>query len=294
MSRDYFSEYLSFLLIEKGLSKNTILSYQRDLVKLRHFLEKNNKTLLKVHRRDLLEYLKGFYIRGYKPATIARSIAAIRGFYKFLVIDGHLEKSPAELLEAPQKWHSLPKYLSQEEVETLLAQPDENTPAGLRDKAMLELLYATGLRVSELVNVKIQDLNLKIGYLLCLGKGDKERIIPIGDEAKKWLQKYMNESRNLFMKRPVDFLFVNQRGGQLTRQGFWKIIKAYGRQAGIRKNISPHLLRHSFATHLLENGADLRSVQLMLGHSDISTTQIYTFVTQTRLKEIYQKYHPRK
>jgi integrase/recombinase XerD len=293
MSRDFFAEYLNYLLVEKGLSENTLAAYRRDLTRLRDHLERQGIVPVDVGREDLLAYLKTFYLDDYKPSTIARNISALKGFFKFLVMDGHIREDPAELLESPQKWRALPKYLSQEEVERLLGQPDTERPAGLRDKAMLELLYATGLRVSELLRVQLSDLNLEIGYLICLGKGGKERVIPIGDEARSWITRYIREGRNLLMKRPQDWLFMNQRGNAMTRQGFWKIIKAYGAAAGIRKNITPHLLRHSFATHLLENGADLRSVQWMLGHADISTTQIYTFVTRTRLKEIYRKYHPR-
>jgi len=293
MSRDHFAEYLNYLLVEKGLSENSLAAYGRDLTRFRNHLAEKGLDLLTVERETLLVYLKTFYVAGYKPTSIARHISAIKGFYKYLLQDGHIRKDPSELLEAPQKWRALPKYLSPGEVERLLQQPDEGTPAGLRDKAMLALLYATGLRVSELVRARVTDLNLDIGYLICLGKGGKERIIPIGEEAQSWVGRYLREGRNLLMKQALDWLFFNRRGQKMTRQGFWKILKGYGATAGISKNITPHLLRHSFATHLLENGADLRSVQWMLGHADISTTQIYTFVTQTRLQEIYRKYHPR-
>ncbi|MBN2432152.1 MAG: site-specific tyrosine recombinase XerD [Acidobacteria bacterium] len=294
MSRDHIAEYLNYLLVEKGLSENSLAAYGRDLARFQDYLVRNGLDPLGVARENLLVYLKTFYLDHYKPSSIARHISAIKGFYKYLLMDGHIRKDPAELLEAPQRWRALPKYLSQGEVERLLVQPDTGKAAGLRDKAMLELLYATGLRVSELVRVRVTDLNQEIGYLICLGKGGKERIIPIGEEAQAWIGLYLRDGRNLMLKKALDWLFVNRSGQKMTRQGFWKIIKAYGVAAGIRQSITPHLLRHSFATHLLENGADLRSVQWMLGHADISTTQIYTFVTQTRLQEIYRKYHPRE
>lgn len=293
MARDHFAEYINYLTVEKGLSENTLSAYRSDLAKLKAYLDAHQKALAQVERADLLEYLKEFYTNGFKPTSISRNIVSIRGFFRFLLTDGHLAHDPAELLESPKKWLSLPKYLSQKEVDRLLAQPDVSQTAGLRDKAMLELLYATGLRVSELVHVKVQDLNMQIGYLICMGKGKKERIIPVGEQARNWIQTYLREARNLLMKKPGLYLFVNRWGRPLSRQGFWKIIKRYGRLAGIAKPLTPHLLRHSFATHLLENGADLRSLQVMLGHADISTTQIYTYITNTRLKEIYRKFHPR-
>ncbi len=293
MSRDYFQEFLIYLVVEKGLAANTIESYRHDLDRFRKYLEKKGRELTEVERLDLVDYLKELYSSGYKPASIARGVASLRSFFRFLAADGHIRQDPAELLESPKRWQRLPKYLRPDEVDRLLAQADPATPEGLRDKAMLELLYATGLRVSELVKVKVQDLNLQIGYMSCLGKGSKERIIPVGNQARDWILKYIREGRNLLLKEPEPYLFLNRQGKPLTRQGFWKMIKRYGLKAGIAKNITPHLLRHSFATHLLERGADLRSLQLMLGHADISTTQIYTFVTQSRLKEIYKKYHPR-
>ena len=293
MSRDYFQEFLTYLVVEKGLAANTIESYRHDLDRFRKYLEKKGRELTEVERLDLVDYLKELYSSGYKPASIARGVASLRSFFRFLAADGHIRQDPAELLESPKRWQTLPKYLRPDEVDRLLAQADPATPEGLRDKAMLELLYATGLRVSELVKVKVQDLNLQIGYMTCLGKGSKERIIPVGNQARDWILKYIREGRNLLLKEPEPYLFLNRQGKPLTRQGFWKMIKRYGLKAGIVKNITPHLLRHSFATHLLERGADLRSLQLMLGHADISTTQIYTFVTQSRLKEIYKKYHPR-
>jgi integrase/recombinase XerD len=293
MSRDLFQEFLTYLVVEKGLSANTVQSYRHDLDRFRKHLEERGKDLPDVERLDLVDYLKGLYAAGYKPATIARGVASLRSLFRFLAADGHIPKDPAELLESPKRWQTLPKYLRPDEVDRLLEQPDPHTPDGLRDRAMLELLYATGLRVSELTHVKVQDINLQIGYMTCIGKGSKERIIPVGSQARDWIQRYIREGRNLLVREAGPYMFLNRQGHPLTRQGFWKLIKRYGLRAGITRNITPHLLRHSFATHLLERGADLRSLQLMLGHADISTTQIYTFVTQSRLREIYKKFHPR-
>jgi len=293
MSRDLFAEFLQHLTVEKGLAPNSVAAYRTDLKRFRRFLEARGRELVQTERVDLLAYMKELYAAGYKPSSVARSVASLRGLFRFLAGDGHITGDPAELLEAPRRWHTLPKYLSPAEVDALLSRPDPVSPEGLRDKAMLELLYATGLRVTELINVKVPDVNLEIGYIICLGKGSKERIVPVGDQARDWVQRYIREARNLLLNQPEPYLFVNRFGRRMSRQGFWKNIKRYGRDAGIMKNITPHLLRHSFATHLLENGADLRSLQLMLGHADIATTQIYTFVTQSRLKEIYKKYHPR-
>lgn len=291
--RDFFSEYIQYLTVEKGLSRNSVQSYGQDLARFRRFLEERGWDLLSVGRPELLEYLKDLYTSGYRPTSISRSVVSIRLFFRYLHADGHIEENPAALLESPKKWMSLPKYLSAEEVGLLIGQPDTAATAGLRDRAMLELLYATGLRVTELVSVKVQDLNLDVGFISCVGKGDKARLIPAGDQAVEWVRRYMAQARGLLCPRGGPWLFFNQRGSPMTRQGFWKIIKAHGRAAGIKKNITPHMLRHSFATHLLENGVDLRSLQAMLGHADISTTQIYTHVTGLRLREIYKKYHPR-
>jgi integrase/recombinase XerD len=226
--------------------------------------------------------------------SIARNLSAVKMFYRFLVSDGKIQGNPARLLSAPKLPRRLPDVLSSEEVERLLAQPDAPTGRGKRDRAMLELLYATGLRVSELVNLKMANINLEAGYVRTVGKGSKERMVPVGTKALEALKEYLTQGRASFMKkRTSSYLFLNPRGKPLTRQGFWKIIKRYGLAAGIRKKITPHSLRHSFASHLLEHGADLRSVQIMLGHSDISTTQIYTHVTRERLKQIHEKHHPR-
>lgn len=293
MNRDHFAEFFQYLAVEKGLSRNSIQAYRTDLEKLDRFLEQIGKEPGQVDRQDLLGFLKGLYGIGYKPSSIARHVVSLRNFFKFLAADGLIGSNPAELLESPRQWLKLPKYLSQENVDRLLNQPDPETVDGLRDKAMLELLYATGMRVSELVAAKVRDLNLEIGYIVCIGKGDKERIIPVGDRARDWVERYLGQARGHLVRAPVPVLFLSRLGKGLTRQGFWKLIKRHAVSAGIPGNITPHLLRHSFATHLLEHGADLRSLQMMLGHADISTTQIYTHVTQLRLKEIYRRFHPR-
>jgi integrase/recombinase XerD len=221
-------------------------------------------------------------------------VAAIRGFYRFLTIDRRIEHDPADDLHAPRSWPSLPKFLSPEEVDALIAQPDVSTARGVRDRAMIELLYATGLRVSELVSLRPGDLHLDEQFINCIGKGSKERIVPIGDEASRWVRAYQSGARrDLLRGRSSPRLFVNARGGPLSRVGFWKLLKQYGRQADVRSSLSPHVVRHSFATHLLERGADLRAIQMMLGHADLSTTQIYTHVLEARLRSIYERFHPR-
>lgn len=233
---------------------------------------------------------------GRSPRSVARAVACYRGFYRFLVVDGRLPVSPAEDLRPPRAWKALPRYLSVEEVDRLLGQPDVATPRGLRDRALIELLYATGMRVSELLGLRPADVNLEASYLTCTGKGDKQRIVPIGDEAAAWVTRYLAESRAALLgKRTSPRLFVNaRRGGPgLTRVGFWKILKRYARAAGLQTALSPHVLRHSFATHLLDRGADLRAIQMMLGHADLSTTQIYTHVLEQRMRSIYDRFHPR-
>jgi integrase/recombinase XerD len=227
---------------------------------------------------------------------VARAVACFRGFYRFLMIDGRIASNPADDLRPPRAWHVLPRYLSVDDVDRLLTQPDVATPRGLRDRALIELLYATGMRVSELVGLRPADVNLEASYLTCTGKGDKERIVPIGDEAARWVDRYTREARSVLLgKRRSPRLFVNARGAGhgLTRVGFWKILKGYARQAGLATTLSPHMLRHSFATHLLERGADLRAIQMMLGHADLSTTQIYTHVLEQRMRSIYDRFHPR-
>jgi integrase/recombinase XerD len=246
-------------------------------------------------RQRLEELVRQLMSEGRSPRSVARAIACYRGFYRFLVIDNRLKTNPADELRAPRAWTSLPRHLSIEEVDRLLAQPDVTTPRGLRDRALIEVLYATGLRVSELVALRPADVNLDASYLTCTGKGEKQRVVPMGDEATAWVRRYLRDGRPALLgKRSSPRLFVNaRRGTGLTRMGFWKILKAYGRTAGVAATLSPHVLRHSFATHLLERGADLRAIQMMLGHADLSTTQIYTHVLQQRMRAVYDRFHPR-
>lgn len=290
---DVLQFFLQFLSVEKGLSLNTILSYRRDLVKFFLFLKIEKTNWLKAKEEDLIKFIHTQSRTGLGARSLARLISSLKSFYKFLILDGILEKSPTSNLSSPKIWLSLPKFLTVKEVEVLLSQPDEREVQGVRDKAMLEVLYATGLRVSELVALRLKNINLEEGFLLCQGKGGKERIVPFGHSAQKSLEKYLGEARPKLRKKPVDSLFLTRRGEPFTRQGFWKLLREYGQKAGLGSKISPHVLRHSFATHLLERGADLRSVQLMLGHSQITTTQIYTHVSRERLRSVYEKYHPR-
>ncbi|UCE41917.1 MAG: site-specific tyrosine recombinase XerD [Candidatus Aminicenantes bacterium] len=292
-SEDILRIFLDYLSVEKGLSPNTIHSYSLDLKKLFLFFDENKISWLKTEEGDLIRFIHQYSRANLSPRSLARLISSTRSFYRFLVLDGLIEKSPATNLSTPKLWLDLPKFLTEKEVEKLLAQPKEENIRGQRDKAMLELLYATGLRVSELVSLELKDLTLEQGYVLCQGKGGKERIVPFGHSAQKSLMEYLQKARPRLLKRADSSLFLSSRGRAFTRQGFWKMLKAYGRQAGLEHKISPHVIRHSFATHLLERGADLRSVQLMLGHSQITTTQIYTHVSRKHLRDVYNKYHPR-
>lgn len=285
--------FLEFLSVEKGLSFNTILSYRRDIEKFYHFLQRKRLSALKAKEEDLVKFIQGVSRTGLSSRSMARLISSLKSLYKFLVLDGVLKKNPASDLSSPKLWISLPKYLTVNEVELLLRQPNEKETLGLRDKAMLELLYATGLRVSELIMLKTKDVSFDDGFLLCRGKGGKERIIPLNNSAIKALQDYEGKARPKLLKKSNDFLFLTNRGEAFSRQGFWKLLKNYARKAGFASEISPHVLRHSFATHLLERGADLRSIQLMLGHSQIMTTQVYTHVSREKLRRVYEKYHPR-
>jgi len=288
------ARFLDYIRVEKGLASNSIQSYRRDLVAFQVHARREGKTPATVTRADLRRFFAALYRRGLSPRSAARHLVSLRNFFRFLAQEGSVATDPTQDLEAPQIGQSLPKHLAANEVESLLRQPDPSTPAGLRDKAMLELLYATGMRVSELVGVRVQDLEASLGIIRCQGKGNKERLIPVGRSALQAVEKYVREGRSRFLKIPaMPFLFLNHRGKPLSRVGFWKILSRYGRAAGIRTPLTPHLVRHSFATHLLERGADLRSIQLMLGHSDISTTQVYTHVVKERLKQVYQTYHPR-
>lgn len=287
--------YLSHLAVERRLSPNTVESYGRDLSQLQQFAAGLERPVEDLDRRGLEALVRQLMGEGRSPASVARAVACFRGFYRFLVVSGHRTVNPADDLRAPRAWKTLPKFLSVDDVDTLLAAPDTSTPRGLRDRALIEVLYATGLRVSELINLKPQDVNLESGYLTTTGKGRKQRLVPLGDEAASWVVRYLKESRPVLLKkRSSTRLFVNARAGTgLSRVGFWKILKAYGRQAALAASLSPHVLRHSFATHLLERGADLRAIQMMLGHSDLSTTQIYTHILEARLRAVYDKFHPR-
>ena len=288
--------YLTYLRDVRRMSPNTIASYARDLNALAAFAGKRAHAVEALDRRELESFARQLVSSGLSPRSAARAIACIRGYYRFLLLEKRVPADPAEDLRAPRAWPGLPKYLDVEEVDRLLAQPDSSHPRGLRDKALIELLYATGLRVSELLSLRAGDINLDGFYLTCIGKGDKQRIVPLGHEAADWIRRYIAEGRPALLKtRRSPWLFVNARGGsQLSRVGFWKILKEYGLKAGVTRHISPHVLRHSFATHLLERGADLRAIQMMLGHADLSTTQIYTHVLEARLRAVYDKFHPRK
>lgn len=285
--------FLGFLSVEKGLSSNTILSYTRDLRKFFLFFKKEKIHPFKAKEEDLTRFIRQQSRAGLSPRSLARLISSLKSFYKFLVSDDMVTKNPAINISSPKIWLKLPQFLTVEEVELLLRQPDESKDRGIRDKAMLELLYASGLRVSELVTLKLKDLNLEDGFLLCRGKGGKERIVPFGGKALQAVRRYLEDSRSKLLKKPNNSLFLTGRGTAFTRQGFWKLLKSYATKAGLDLKISPHILRHSFATHLLERGADLRAVQLMLGHTQITTTQIYTHVSRERLRKVYEKYHPR-
>jgi integrase/recombinase XerD len=286
--------YLEHLRVERRLADHTLESYARDLGALAAFAAAADLRVQQLDRSALEAFVREQRARGLAPRSVARLVAAVRGFYRFLVLDRVLESSPADDLRPPRAWPALPKFLSLEEVDRLIAQPDVTTPLGLRDRTMIELLYATGLRVSELVSVRQADLHPGEQYLTCIGKGSKERLVPIGEQASDWVEKYTKTARRTLLKgRASPRLFVNARGGSLSRVGFWKILKQYVRKANLPRSVSPHVLRHSFATHLLERGADLRAIQMMLGHADLSTTQIYTHVLEARLRAVYDRFHPR-
>lgn len=289
--RDFVREYLLYLQVEKGLAKNSLESYERDLGKLKNWADKNNLNLLELTRKDLREWLIDLSSEKLSENSKRRMISALRGFYKFLMFDGHIKKNPAEDLDAPQKGFYLPKFLNQTEVENLLLMPDVSQEIGLRDRAILELMYACGLRVSEAVDLKISDVNIDTGILTCKGKGSKTRKVPIGKSAVEWLKSYLVLRRK---KENIEIqnLFVTGLGRPVNRQLIFKFIKEYAEKIGL-KDVSPHTLRHSFATHLIQNSADVRSVQQLLGHADISTTQIYTHITDAHLRKTYETFHPR-
>lgn len=294
--KDTLEDFFHYLQIERGLAENTLTSYRRDLNNYHTYLKQEGHVTSwnTVTRDDMTRFLYTLKDEGKSTATIARMISSLRAFHQFLIRENLTDSDPSLHIETPKKERKLPSVLSTDEVEKLLNIPID-TPLDIRNKAMFEFIYATGLRVTELVTLKVSDLHLTMGFVRCLGKGSKERIVPLGDVAKQALENYLQNSRHILLKNQtgIDALFLNQHGRPLSRQGFWKILKTVARNAGITKNLTPHMLRHSFATHLLENGADLRAVQEMLGHADISTTQIYTHVTQARLKDIYKEFHPR-
>ena len=287
--------FLTHVRVEKGLSSNTVAAYRRDLVKFDEFAKKRKLSLEAVTRDDLVDFLAGLYRQKLESKTVARHLVTLRNFFRFAQIHELIPEDPSVTLESPKIRRNLPGYLRLEEVEDVLNQPDLKTPIGLRDRAMLEVLYSTGLRVSELTSLRIPDLDSKVGCIRCIGKGDKERIVPVGKKALSIVDRYLRDARPKLIGKVTNSqaLFINRRGTPLSRVGVWKILSTYGRLAGMRVPLTPHMLRHSFATHLLERGADLRSVQLMLGHADISTTQIYTHVVEERLKQIYKAHHPR-
>jgi len=287
--------YLAYLRDVRRLSANTLESYARDLGQLGAYAERHERSVETLDRKDLEAFVRSLMASGLSPRSVARAVATVRGFYKFITAEQKLSNNPADDLRSPRAWPSLPKSLSLEDVDRLLSQPDTSTPRGLRDKALIELLYATGLRVSELISLRAGDLHIEEGFLTCIGKGDKERMVPMGQDAASWVTRYIRDGRPALLKKKTSpWLFVNARdGGSLSRIGFWKVLKEYGLKAGLPGELSPHVLRHSFATHLLERGADLRMIQVMLGHADLSTTQIYTHVLEARLKVVYDRFHPR-
>ncbi len=294
-AHDLVDAYLTHLRVERRLADHTLESYSRDLQRLAEFAAAVEQPVQQLGRHDLERFMDGLMNEGLSPRSVARTVAAVRGFFRFCTLAQHVGTNPADDLQAPRAWPALPKCLGLDDIEKLMRQPDVSTPRGLRDRALIEVLYATGLRVSELIHLRATDLNLDAGYLSTTGKGRKQRIVPIGNQAAEWLTKYIKAGRPALLgKKSSPWLFVNARKGSgLTRVGFWKILKAYGRTAGLPRTLSPHVLRHSFATHLLEHGADLRSIQMMLGHADLSTTQIYTHVLEARLRAVYDRFHPR-
>jgi len=292
--REIAREYLDHLHVERGLSPNTLEAYGRDLGRLLLFASKRSKSAYDLAASDLADFIQSLSGEGLGPRSVARTVHAVRGFYRFLVREGRLDVDPMENLRAPRTFRALPRYLSAAQIEALLRSPDIETPLGLRDQALLEVLYATGLRVSELISLRFEDVDFGIGLVTCFGKGRKERMVPLGSVAQRSVESYCERARPRLAKhRRSEFLFLNQRGARLSRMGVWRIVRKHARGAGIRARLTPHVLRHSFATHLLERGADLRSLQAMLGHADISTTQIYTHVTRERLRQIYDQHHPR-
>jgi integrase/recombinase XerD len=290
VERDFLKEFLTYLQVEKGLARQSLDGYRRDLDRLQTWSNKNGKQVSDLTRADLRKWIASLSRDGLAPTSIARAVSATRGFFKFLMLDGHIKSHPAEDLDTPQRFAYLPKFLTEDEINRLLAAPDISTEEGIRDRAVLEIMYATGLRVSELVNLKQTDVDLLAGLVRCHGKGNKERRVPLGKSAIHWLQQYAAVKAG-YGKQSSPNVFLH-RGRPFTRQLAWSMIKRHAERVGI-KNVSPHTLRHSFATHLLQHGADSRSVQALLGHSDISTTQIYTHITDMHLRSAYDRHHPR-
>ena len=293
--KELIDTFLDYLSVERGLARNTILSYRQDLETFGGFLKSRSIELPgKVSKNDVVDFMMSEKDHGILPNSICRRLAALRMFYRFLVRERILKDDPTVLVESPKLWKRIPETLSEAEIEALLAQPDIRSRQGIRDKAILETMYATGMRVSEVAGLKADSANLDVGFVRCVGKGSKERIVPLGKKAIHWLQRYLQSSRpKMLGSRLSDQLFISRLGKGISRQSMWKLIKLYAKKARIKKLIKPHILRHSFATHLLEHGADLRSVQEMLGHANISTTQIYTHINKDRLKNIHRQFHPR-
>ena len=292
-SETLIGQFADYLRVERGLAVNTLKAYGRDLTGFIDFHEDSHlDSIQEAKRLDIAEYLAHLRQRRLSSSTVDRKTDSLRSFYRFLVMERYIEDDPTRLIESARSWSKLPDVLSIEEVQSLLEQPDTSKPLGLRNRMILEVMYGTGLRVSELTELRITDLNPEIGYLRCLGKGNKERVVPIGSKALEAVKEYLQSGRPL-LHPEGDYLLVNYRGKKLTRDGVLKLIKKLAKAAGVQKNISPHTLRHCFATHLLEHGADLRSLQEMLGHADIATTQIYTHVNSKRMKDVHQKFHPR-
>jgi integrase/recombinase XerD len=294
-NNDLIERFCDALWLQEGLSANTLEAYRRDLEGLERWITKRGTALMSASRADLLDYLSGNVGKGASPRTTARLLSSLRRFYGYLVREEKIKTDPTALIESPKLGRPLPKSLSEAQVEKLLESPDVTKPLGLRDRAMLETLYATGLRVSELVGLTLSQVSLTQGVVRVIGKGDKERLVPLGEEAISWISRYLAEGRSKLVKsRSTDALFTTARGGPMTRQAYWHNLKTHTRKAGIdAKKLSPHTLRHAFATHLLNHGADLRVVQMLLGHADLSTTQIYTHVAQARLKTLHEQHHPR-
>ena len=293
-SEELVDRFLDAIWMERGLSQNTLGAYRADLMTLGRGLSRQEKSIDKADKADLLAFIAGRVEGGAKPRSTARQLSSFRRFFRYIMREGLRESDPTADIEMPRIGRSLPKTLTEEEVEALLNAPNTEEPLGHRDRTMLELLYATGLRVSELINLRQSQINFNQGVLRIIGKGDRERLIPLGDESQRWLQDFIDGPRmEILLERQTDYLFPTRRGDRMTRQAFWHIIKRYAEKANIRNKLSPHSLRHAFATHLLNRGADLRVVQLLLGHSDLSTTQIYTHVARERLKDLHGEHHPR-